>query len=137
MAAHFAYMQFRCHATELATARVDPRQREAPRVVQKHRSTSRCRTVQASLAGVQRRKKMTVLPLRKACAMLVLAGMCLWAHAAMAQTTTSRMVSAANAFLATLDQKQRQSVLFTFTDEKQRTRCRTCRCPWCRVRASA
>src|SRR5215469_786399 len=39
-----------------------------------------------------------------------------------AQTATSRIVSAANAFLSTLDQKQRQSVLFAFDDEKQRTR---------------
>ena len=37
--------------------------------------------------------------------------------AAMAQTATSRIVSAANAFLSTLDQKQRQSVLFAFDDE--------------------
>ena len=42
--------------------------------------------------------------------------------AAMAQTATSRIVSAANAFLSTLDQKQRQSVLFAFDDEKQRAR---------------
>jgi hypothetical protein len=38
----------------------------------------------------------------------------------MAQTPTSRIVSAANAFLATLDQKQRQSVLFAYDDDKQR-----------------
>src|SRR5438270_6242686 len=41
---------------------------------------------------------------------------------AAAQTATSRIVSAANTFLSTLDQKQRQSVLFAFDDEKQRTR---------------
>src|ERR1700682_6290869 len=41
---------------------------------------------------------------------------------ALAQTATSRIVSAANKFLSTLDQKQRQSVLFSFDDEKQRTR---------------
>src|ERR1700685_4397525 len=40
-----------------------------------------------------------------------------WAHSA-----TSRIVSAANTFLATLDQKQRQSVLFAFDDEQQRKR---------------
>ena len=39
-----------------------------------------------------------------------------------AQTATSRIVSAANIFLSTLDQKQRQSVLFEFDDEKQRAR---------------
>ena len=36
------------------------------------------------------------------------------------QATTSRIVSAANAFLSTLDQKQRQNVLFPFDDAKQR-----------------
>jgi hypothetical protein len=39
---------------------------------------------------------------------------------AVAQTATSRIVSAANTFLSTLDQKQRQSVLFSFDDEQQR-----------------
>src|SRR5689334_24325639 len=39
-----------------------------------------------------------------------------------AQQPTARIVNAANAFLATLDQKQRQSVLFAFDDQKQRTR---------------
>jgi hypothetical protein len=41
---------------------------------------------------------------------------------AIAQTATPRIVSAANAFLSTLDQKQRTSVLFSFDDEQQRTR---------------
>jgi hypothetical protein len=41
---------------------------------------------------------------------------------AMAQTATSRIVSAANSFLSTLDAKQRQSVLFAFADEQQRKR---------------
>jgi Protein of unknown function (DUF3500) len=41
---------------------------------------------------------------------------------AAAQTATSRIVSAANSFLSTLEQKQRQSVLFAFDDEKQRVR---------------
>jgi Protein of unknown function (DUF3500) len=42
--------------------------------------------------------------------------------AAMAQTATSRIVGAANTFLSTLDQKQRQRVLFAFDDDKQRAR---------------
>ncbi len=42
--------------------------------------------------------------------------------AARAQTATSRIVSAANAFLSTLDHDQRQSVLFAFDDVKQRAR---------------
>jgi hypothetical protein len=41
---------------------------------------------------------------------------------ATAQTATSKIVSAANAFLATLDQKQKQSVMFAFDDEQQRKR---------------
>jgi hypothetical protein len=41
---------------------------------------------------------------------------------AAAQTATARIVGAANTFLATLDAKQRQSVLFAFDDKKQRAR---------------
>jgi hypothetical protein len=60
--------------------------------------------------------------MRTACGVLALALMCLPVNAPMAQTTTSRIVSAANTFLSTLDQKQRQSVLFAYDDEKQRAR---------------
>jgi hypothetical protein len=42
--------------------------------------------------------------------------------AATAQTVTTKIVTAANTFLSTLDQKQRQSVMYTFDDEKQRAR---------------
>jgi hypothetical protein len=42
--------------------------------------------------------------------------------AAVAQTTASRIASSANAFLATLDAKQRQGVLFAFDDQQQRVR---------------
>lgn len=38
------------------------------------------------------------------------------------QTPTSRIVSAANTFPATLDQKQRQTVLFPIDDQEQRKR---------------
>jgi len=56
--------------------------------------------------------------------------LCFWASTLMlfllssanAQTATSRIVSAANAFLSTLDEKQRLSVLFAFDDEEQRVR---------------
>ncbi len=41
---------------------------------------------------------------------------------AMAQTASSRIVTAASSFLSTLDDKQRQSVLFAFDDEQQRKR---------------
>ncbi len=43
-------------------------------------------------------------------------------HAAFAQTATSRIVSSANAFLATLSPQQRSTVLFAFDDEQQRKR---------------
>jgi len=42
--------------------------------------------------------------------------------AATAQTATSHIVSAAHTFLSTLDEQQRQSVLFAFDDEQQRAR---------------
>lgn len=38
------------------------------------------------------------------------------------QSPTAKIVTAANAFLGTLDQTQRQAVLFAFNDEKQRAR---------------
>src|SRR5277367_505665 len=44
------------------------------------------------------------------------------ATAATAQTATAKIVSAANDFLSTLDEKQRQSVMYSFDDEKQRAR---------------
>jgi len=51
-----------------------------------------------------------------------LAVMSLSVNTALAQTATARIVSAANAFLSTLDQKQRGRVLFAFDDEEQRRR---------------
>ena len=42
--------------------------------------------------------------------------------AVMAQNATPRIVKAANAFLATLDQKQHQAVVFAFDDQEQRKR---------------
>ncbi len=39
-----------------------------------------------------------------------------------AQSATSKIVSAANAFLSTLDEKQKQNVLFAYDDEQQRKR---------------
>ena len=47
---------------------------------------------------------------------------CLSVSSAMAQTANSRIVSAANAFVSTLDEKQRQKVSFAFDDEEQRKR---------------
>ncbi len=42
--------------------------------------------------------------------------------ASTAQTATSIIMKAANSFLGTLDDKQRQSVVFAFDDEEQRKR---------------
>ena len=62
---------------------------------------------------------MNAFSRRTAWSILALALMCLSVKAPMALTATSRIVSAANTFLSTLDQRQRQSVLFAFDDEKQ------------------
>jgi hypothetical protein len=51
-----------------------------------------------------------------------LALICLSLTTAMAQTATSKIVSAANAFLAALDETQRPKVLFAFDDQQQRQR---------------
>ena len=65
---------------------------------------------------------MNALSMKTACGILAMAFMCLSASTAMAQTPISRIVGAANTFLSTLDEKQRQSVLFAFDDEKQSAR---------------
>jgi hypothetical protein len=65
---------------------------------------------------------MSVLSMRTTHGGRALALICSSLTIARAQTATSRIVSAANTFLSTLDQKQRQSVLFAFDDEKQRAR---------------
>ena len=51
-----------------------------------------------------------------------LAAICLLASGAAAQSDTSRIVTAANGFLSSLDEKQRKSVLFAYDDEEQRAR---------------
>ena len=48
--------------------------------------------------------------------------LCLAATAAAAQTATVKIVNAANSFIATLDEKQRQRFLFAFDDMEQRVR---------------
>ncbi len=54
----------------------------------------------------------------------VMAAAAIWLSvaAASAQTPTSRIVSAANTFLSTLNEKQHAAVLFSFNDAQQRTR---------------
>ena len=47
---------------------------------------------------------------------------CFSLNSAIAQTATSRAVSAAKNFLATLNDKQRQNVMFAFDDAQQRVR---------------
>ena len=51
-----------------------------------------------------------------------LAVSCLFIHVAAAQPATARIVGAAKAFIATLDEKQQKSLLFAFDDEQQRVR---------------
>lgn len=63
--------------------------------------------------------KVFSLGMWSACALAVIS---LSSTVATAQTATAKMVSAANTFLATLDQKQRQSVVYAFNDEQQRAR---------------
>ncbi|HEX4227860.1 MAG TPA: DUF3500 domain-containing protein [Bryobacteraceae bacterium] len=60
--------------------------------------------------------------IKTACSVAALALICLSPARAQENTPTSRIVSAANTFLATLDQKQRQAVLFSFDDQEQRKR---------------
>jgi len=63
---------------------------------------------------------MNVFSMRTIRGVGALAVICSSVTAAAAQTATSRIVSAANTFLSALDEKQRQSVLFAFDDDKQR-----------------
>jgi hypothetical protein len=65
---------------------------------------------------------MNVLSMRTGRGICALASLCVSLAVAEAQTATTRIVSAANTFLATLDPKQRQAVLFSFDDQEQRKR---------------
>jgi hypothetical protein len=65
---------------------------------------------------------MNVLSMRTARGIRAWTLLCLLLITAGAQTATSRIVSAAQNFLSTLDKTQRQKVLFAFDDEKQRAR---------------
>ncbi|MDQ6760087.1 MAG: DUF3500 domain-containing protein, partial [Acidobacteriota bacterium] len=65
---------------------------------------------------------MKLSSVRTSCTVGILAVICLLPVRAAAQNATSRIVAAANAFLATLDEQQRKSVLFSFDDEQQRAR---------------
>jgi hypothetical protein len=63
---------------------------------------------------------MKLFSLKGVRCIVISAAIFLSAAAAAAQTATSRIVSSANKFLATLDAQKRQSVLYSFDDEKQR-----------------
>ena len=65
---------------------------------------------------------MGVFSLQAICRWAVALVLSLAVMAAPAQTGTARMVSAADAFLATLSAKQRQTAVFAFNDEAQRAR---------------
>ena len=65
---------------------------------------------------------MKVLSVRITRSILALTLICLWGNTAIAQSATSKIVKAANAFLSTLNPQQKKSVLFAFDDEKQRAR---------------
>ena len=63
---------------------------------------------------------MTIVSIKAFRALLALALVGSSLTAVSAQTATTRIVSAANTFLSTLDAAQRQKVLYAFNDEKQR-----------------
>jgi hypothetical protein len=65
---------------------------------------------------------MSVLQIRTFRGLRTVALLALGANSALAQTAASRIVTAANAFLSTLDQKQRQAVQYALDDEQQRAR---------------
>ena len=65
---------------------------------------------------------MTSSSLKTACGVAALALLCPSLTPARDNTATSQIVNAANTFLATLDPKQRQAVLFSFDDQEQRKR---------------
>src|SRR6185312_11229504 len=52
----------------------------------------------------------------------IVVSICLLSPDLRAESNTAKAVTAANAFLATLDAKQKSAVLFKFDDEKQRAR---------------
>ena len=65
---------------------------------------------------------MSILSIARARVVRLLPLLAISLTVASAQTATSRIVSAANHFLSTLDDKQKQAVLFSFNDEEQRKR---------------
>jgi Protein of unknown function (DUF3500) len=68
------------------------------------------------------KQQMKSFLIKSACGIGALTLMCLAIKPSQPPATTSRVVTAANAFLSTLDEKQRKSVLYSFDDEEQRKR---------------
>jgi Protein of unknown function (DUF3500) len=66
--------------------------------------------------------KMKSFLIKSACGIGAFALICLTVKPSQEPATTSRVVSAANAFLSRLDEQQRKSVLYSFDDEQQRKR---------------
>ena len=65
---------------------------------------------------------MNLFPIRMLRTVAAVAAIWLSVTTISAQTATARIVRAANTFLSTLTEKQRQTVLFSFDDEQQRAR---------------
>jgi hypothetical protein len=79
--------------------------------------------IAAPAGNAQKRiSEMNATLTRAARRVCVLTIMCLSVSIAIAQPAAPRIVRAANDFLSTLDEKQRQRVLFAFDDEQQRVR---------------
>jgi hypothetical protein len=70
----------------------------------------------------ERNVKMTSFVIKIASGIGALALLCVAFQAAEQPGTTSRVVTAANAFLSTLDENQRKDVVFRFDDEERRRR---------------
>ena len=65
---------------------------------------------------------MKMISPKSFCGLVLFAAVSLVMPAATQPTATSQVVTTANAFLSTLDARQRKDVLFAFSDEKQRAR---------------
>jgi Protein of unknown function (DUF3500) len=74
------------------------------------------------MLGVQGKQFMKSFLTRALFSIVGLVLICLTVKPSQQPATTSRVVTAANAFLSTLDDKQRKSVLYSFDDEEQRKR---------------
>jgi Protein of unknown function (DUF3500) len=73
-------------------------------------------------ASHQEHASVTAISRLSARAIGAVAALCLMAHPIAAQSPTTRIVSAANAFLATLDGQQKSGVQFAWNDQTQRAR---------------